>query len=59
VAIGELNGVTWMSSNGGYEQVHSVAMAQEHVIREFGWYQDRVAMLQGKDIDKGISTAAR
>ncbi len=59
VAFGEWNGITWMSSNGGYEQVHNIATAQERVIREFGWYYDRVAMYRASEIDMNILPAAR
>jgi len=43
VVIGQWNGTVWMSSNGDYRVVGSIANAREIVNREFQWNDNHVA----------------
>ncbi len=49
VTIGNWHGTLWMSSNGSYEVVSSVADAREHVMREMNWDYERVAAYEADD----------
>jgi predicted transglutaminase-like cysteine proteinase len=60
VAVGTWNGKMWMSSNGSYEEVSSIAEVKETVAQMYGCSKDEMwgTVLAHADIERRLHTAS-